>query len=120
LDDIREALEAYFHLGFNDKQLEEYLRDHYDTESYGLGTKSIKRYRKELGLLSTRQQKHTSESIASAVAEIREMFTSRGRETIRKEFAMRYGIRASRAVVSGHLHETEPDAVKARRVRRFH
>jgi len=32
---------------------------------------------------------------------------------------MRYGIRASRAIVSRHLHETEPDAVKARRVRRF-
>jgi hypothetical protein len=29
LEDIREALEAYFHLGFNDKQLEEHLKDHY-------------------------------------------------------------------------------------------
>jgi len=113
LEDIREALEAYFHLGFNEKQLEEHLKDHYDTEVYGLGyvscfmllwkpcstmlhsMKSIKRYRKDLGLLSTRQQKHTSESIASAVAEIREMFPSRGRETIRKELSMRYGIRAS-------------------------
>lgn len=37
LEDIREALEAYFHLGFNDKQLEEHLKDHYDTEVYGLG-----------------------------------------------------------------------------------
>jgi hypothetical protein len=37
LDDIREALEAYFHLGFNDKQLEEYLSEHYNTEVYGLG-----------------------------------------------------------------------------------
>ena len=36
LEDIRDALESYFHLGFNDKQLEEYLRDHYDTELYGL------------------------------------------------------------------------------------
>jgi hypothetical protein len=59
-------------------------------------TKSIKRYRKDLGLLSTRQQKHTSDSIAEAVAKIREMFPSRGRETIRKELVMRYGIRASR------------------------
>ncbi|KAF8805139.1 hypothetical protein BYT27DRAFT_7243312 [Phlegmacium glaucopus] len=90
LDNICEALEAYFHFGFNDKQLEEYLRDHYDTESYGLGTKSIKRYIKELGLLSTRQQKQTSESIASTVAaspRFTKMFPSCGK-TIRKTLAM--------------------------------
>ena len=51
-----------------------------------------------MGLLSTRQQKHTSDSIASSVAKIREMFPSRGRETIRKELAMRYSIQASRWV----------------------
>jgi hypothetical protein len=60
--------------------------------------KSIKRYRINLGLLSTRQQKQTSESIVSAVAEIREMFPSRGRETICKELATRYEIRVSRWV----------------------
>ncbi|KAF8799748.1 hypothetical protein BYT27DRAFT_7342820 [Phlegmacium glaucopus] len=122
LDDIGEALEAYFHLGFNDKQLEAYLRDHYGTESYELCTKLIRCYRKELGLLSTRQQKHTSESIASAIAENYDMFLSHGawRETIRKELAMRYGIRATHAVVLRHLHETEPDAVKARHVHCFH
>lgn len=37
LEDILKPLEAYFHLGFTDKQLEEYLKDHYDTELYGLG-----------------------------------------------------------------------------------
>ena len=37
LEDIRDALEAYFHLGFNDKKLEEHLKDHYDTTVYGLG-----------------------------------------------------------------------------------
>jgi hypothetical protein len=37
LEDIHEALEAHFHLGFNDKQLEDHLKDHYDTEVYGLG-----------------------------------------------------------------------------------
>ena len=36
-EDICEVLEAYFHLGSNDKQLEEHLKDHYDTEVYGLG-----------------------------------------------------------------------------------
>ena len=57
--------------------------------------KSIKHYRKDLGILSTWQQKHSSESIASAVAKICEMFPSHGRETIRKELAMRYGIHTS-------------------------
>jgi len=37
LENIRKALEAYFYLGFNDKQLEEHLKDHHDTKVYGLG-----------------------------------------------------------------------------------
>ena len=37
LDNIHEALEVYFHLGFNGKQLEQCLGGHYDTELYGLG-----------------------------------------------------------------------------------
>ena len=36
-DDIREALEAYFHLGFNDEQLEENFSGRYNAELYGLG-----------------------------------------------------------------------------------
>ena len=111
LEVIRKVLEAYFHLGFNDKQLEEHLnlKDHYDTEVYGLGyvscfillwkpqcstmlrsIKSIKRYRKDLGLLSTRQQKHTSESIASAVAEIRVGFVRCFSESWKRQFARNF------------------------------
>ena len=37
LENIREVLEAYIYLGFNDKQLKEHLKDHYDTKVYGLG-----------------------------------------------------------------------------------
>ena len=52
--------------------------------------------RKQLGLLSTRQQQHTAESIEDRVSDIRKMFPTRGSETIRKELLMRYGIRVSR------------------------
>ena len=52
--------------------------------------------RKKLGLLSTRQQQHTAESIEDRVSDIRKMFPTRGSETIRKELLMRYGMRVSR------------------------
>ena len=55
--------------------------------------------RKQLGLLSTRQQQHTAESIEDRVSDIWKMFPTRGSETIRKELLMRYGMRVSRYVI---------------------
>jgi hypothetical protein len=35
-DDIKEPLTMYFNLGLNDKEVTKQLKDHYDTEVYGL------------------------------------------------------------------------------------
>ena len=114
---IRPSLEFYYHLGLNDKQIESNMKDHYDTSQFGLGCaiafhqlntnidhdhyilssiSSIKRLRGKWGLKSTRQQQHTSESIANAIQTIRKSYPSRGAETIRKQLRMEFGIRAPR------------------------
>ncbi|KAF8200101.1 hypothetical protein BJ912DRAFT_873378 [Pholiota molesta] len=116
---IRPFVEFYYHLGLNDKKIESHMRDHYNNEQYGLSTSSIKRLRRKWGLKSTRQQRHTIESIASAINEIRQKFPSRGAETIRKELRVSHNIRAPREVIMDYLKRTEPNAVKARRHRRF-
>ena len=99
--------------------------------------KSLKRMRKQRLLLSTRQQRHTAESIGDKVSEIRAMFPERGSDGICKELLSRYvcGFHDTQVnwscktyisrlndfsqVVSAHLKETDPDAVMIRYRRRF-
>lgn len=99
-----------------DVELADLLKEHYDTEQYGLryaksctftvrlglalflyySVVTIRRLRKKWGILSTRQQKHTPESIYDKVYEIRRRFPMRGIEGIRLSLRMEHGIRASR------------------------
>ena len=57
---------------------------------------TIRRLRKQWGMLSTRQQNHTPESIYNTVYEIRKRFPLRGIEGIRKSLRIEHDIRASR------------------------
>lgn len=63
-----------------------------------LSVSSLKRRRKEWGLFSTRQQKHTSESISGPVAEIRKRFPNRGQEGIKKALLIEYKMKVPRPV----------------------
>ena len=63
-----------------------------------LSVSSLKRRRKEWGLFSTRQQKHTSESISGPVTEIRKRFPNRGQEGIKKALLIEYKMKVPRPV----------------------
>ena len=58
--------------------------------------KSVSCLRKKWGLQSTRQQKHTSETIADAAAHIRKEFPTQGNEGVRKDLRMRFGMHVPR------------------------
>ncbi|KAH9476801.1 hypothetical protein JR316_0010716 [Psilocybe cubensis] len=118
-DEIKEYVQFYYDLGQNDREIQDNMKDHYNTELYGLSVSSIKRLRKKWDLLSTRQQKHTLESIAPAIQEMRTRFPTRGVEMIRKQLRVEFNIRVPRSVVYNYLQMTEPDALKARKARRF-
>jgi hypothetical protein len=57
---------------------------------------TVRKLRKQWNILSTRQQKHTPESIYDNVHEIRNHFPTRGAEGIRKTLRIDHGIRATR------------------------
>ena len=96
---------------------------------------TVRRRRKEWGLESTRQQKHTVESIAAYVDAVKKRFPNRGAETIRKALLLENKIHVPRCVlhsgyeqcclhshrpiISEYLRLTEPDAVDAQRYKRF-
>jgi len=74
------------------------LHFHADLKTYLPRAKSVYRLRKKWYLRSTRQQKHTVETITDHVAELRKMFPTQGNENIRKELRVRFDVRASRSV----------------------
>jgi len=80
---------------------------------------TVRRLRKQYGLKSTRQQKHTMDSIYDRVREIRERFPFRGANAIRKNLRVLHGDRVPRDLVLELLNIVEPDAVKERRHRRL-
>ena len=116
LADIEHWIKVYFDLKLTDGKIVKNLKEHYDTDQYSVGcvhlyrlqiihgiiyylytrVSSLKRLRKQLDLKSTRQQKHTTETIAEAIGQIRKLFPSRGNEMVRKELWQRFGIHASR------------------------
>ena len=57
---------------------------------------TVRKLRKQWNILSTRQQKHTQESIYDEVIEIRKRFPTRGAEGIRKTLRVDYGMRVPR------------------------
>lgn len=61
---------------------------------------SVRRLRKKWELKSTRQQKHTIESITESIKAIRKHCPSRGAEAIRKQLRIDYDIRVPRLVQS--------------------
>jgi hypothetical protein len=113
-EDIQEHLRCYYELGLTDIKVTEALKQHYDTDTYGLRLVSyffypqfflvliiisvytVRRLRKQWNILSTRQQKHTQESIYDQVIQIRKRFPTRGAESIRKTLRIDYGMRVPR------------------------
>ncbi|KAF8259282.1 hypothetical protein EI94DRAFT_1773974 [Lactarius quietus] len=101
---LQPILTLYFHLGMSDTDITTAVMDHFDHMLYGL---------------STRQQKHTVQSIAPYVEDIKKCFPNRGAETIRKALLMENKIHVPRPIISEYLRQTEPDAVDAQWYKRF-
>ncbi|KZT10115.1 uncharacterized protein LAESUDRAFT_810391 [Laetiporus sulphureus 93-53] len=118
-DELKPVLTFFYNLGLNDGQIAHCCIKHFDVELYGLSISSVKRFRKQWGLLSTRQQGHTMESIAQYVDAIKAKFPHRGADSIRKSLILTFKVHAPRALVAQYLRQIEPEAVQARRHRRF-
>jgi len=83
-----------------DKQIVQALRKEIDTERYGIGLTKFIQVRTDMGLLRTRQQGHTVESIRDAMLELREMYPKAGMREIISLLHHEEGMSVSRY---GHL-----------------
>ncbi|KAI5999092.1 hypothetical protein EDD15DRAFT_2386441 [Pisolithus albus] len=95
------------------------VRKHIDTSVYGISLTKFLEIRKQLGLLRTRQQGHTCESIRETMVEMRNMYPDAGvREMIGLLFHEQ-GMAVSRSVMRDYCITYEPHLLKQRKVNRL-
>ena len=85
------------------------------TDFTSIGTpsdSSVKRIRKELQLLKTRQQGHTLESIHQKMCELKAQQPTLGFEGLRVQLRLKYGIHARRCVLGCHSTSFENIVLK--------
>jgi hypothetical protein len=70
----------------------------FPTQNDYRSAKSIYRLRQKYGLLKTRGQKHTVETISEALAELKASHPHRGAESLRQDLWHKHGMQVSRCV----------------------
>ncbi|KAI6156948.1 hypothetical protein BKA82DRAFT_142282, partial [Pisolithus tinctorius] len=96
-----------------DKEIVSEIRKHIDTSVYGIGLTKFQEIRKQLGLLCTRQQGHTCESIQDVMVEMWTMYPDAGvREMIGLLFH-EHGMAVSRSVIREYFVTYEPHLLKS-------
>ncbi|KAI0711283.1 hypothetical protein C8Q76DRAFT_622842 [Earliella scabrosa] len=116
---LHPRIRYYYALGLSDAKIANMAMQHFDSAQYGLSDSSVKRIRKELQLLKTRQQGHTLESIHQKMCELKAQQPTLGFEGLRVQLRLKYGIHARRCLVAEWCHRHEPAAVQARKQRKF-
>ncbi|KAG2135541.1 hypothetical protein BD769DRAFT_1627021 [Suillus cothurnatus] len=98
-----------------DKQIVQALRKEIDTERYGIGLTKFIQVCTDMGLLHTRQQGHTVESIRDAMLELHEMYPKAGMREIISLLHHEEGMSVSRSVIKSYFAIYEADLVRQRK-----
>ncbi|KAI5988558.1 hypothetical protein EDD15DRAFT_2389274 [Pisolithus albus] len=119
LDQIEPHIRQLWKARLTDKEIIAEVRKHIDTSVYGISLTKFLEIRKQLGLLRTRQQGHTCESIRETMVEMRNMYPDAGvREMIGLLFHEQ-GMAVSRSVMRDYCITYEPHLLKQRKVNRL-
>ncbi|KAG1764120.1 hypothetical protein EDD22DRAFT_979130 [Suillus occidentalis] len=102
-----------------DKQIVQNLRSHYDTSLYGLGLTKFVKIRIRMGLLRTRQQRHTVESIREAMIDLREMYPNTGAREMVSLLFHEHAMSVSRNIVIAYFSKYEVNLIRQRKARRL-
>ncbi|KAG1847850.1 hypothetical protein DFJ58DRAFT_730028 [Suillus subalutaceus] len=119
LEEITPHILRYWKARQTDKKIVENLRNHYDTSRYGLGITKFKEIRNEMGLLRTRKQNHSIDSIREAMIELRQAYPNAGaREMVILLFHEKE-MNVSRNLVISYCAAYEADLVRQRKAGRL-
>ncbi|EJD33870.1 hypothetical protein AURDEDRAFT_76626 [Auricularia subglabra TFB-10046 SS5] len=114
-DQVLPIIKKYFDLRRSDVDILRYVHAEIDLEVYGMSIKSLRRLKQKHGLVSTRQQAHTIESIAPYVSEVRTRLPAIGAGDMVSALWHDHGIRAPHGLVLAHDKAVDPVAVAARK-----
>ncbi|KAI5999702.1 hypothetical protein EDD15DRAFT_2508553 [Pisolithus albus] len=103
----------------NDRQIVEELRKLIDTNQYGIGLTKFIQIRKEMGLIRTRQQGCTPESIRGAMVELRAMYPNAGAREMISLLHHERNMSVSRSVIREYFATYEPHLVRQHKARRL-
>ncbi|KAG6372510.1 hypothetical protein JVT61DRAFT_7616 [Boletus reticuloceps] len=103
----------------SDKQMITELQKHFDTNQYGLGRTKFIEIREQLGLLHTRKQGHTPESIREVMIKLREAYPNAGIRDMISLLFHEYQLSVSRRVVETYFVTYEAHLIRQRKARRL-
>ncbi|KAG1736064.1 hypothetical protein EDD22DRAFT_852297 [Suillus occidentalis] len=119
LEEIAPHILRYWKARKTDRKIVENLQNHFDTSRYGLGYTKFREIRNDMGLLHTRQQSHTIESIHEAMIKLRKAYPNAGaREMVILLFHEKE-MSVSRNLVISYCAIYEADLVHQRKARRL-
>ncbi|KAI6011252.1 hypothetical protein BKA83DRAFT_4502818 [Pisolithus microcarpus] len=119
LDQIEPHIRRLWKARLTDKEIIAEVRKHIDMSVYGISLTKFLEIRKQLGLLRTRQQGHTCESIQEVMVEMQNMYPDAGvREMIGLLFHEQ-GMAVSRSVMRDYCITYEPHLLKQCKVNRL-
>ncbi|KAH9856452.1 hypothetical protein C2E23DRAFT_811473 [Lenzites betulinus] len=116
---LKPLVQFYYSLGLSDNHIASSAAKHFDTDKYGLSATTVKRVRKEWNLRKARKQAHTLESIEPYLVALKARYPDRGSTTLWQSLRLTYSVFAPRTLVNQWLRENEPEAVQARKRRKF-
>ncbi|KZV92964.1 hypothetical protein EXIGLDRAFT_613613, partial [Exidia glandulosa HHB12029] len=118
-DEILPIVKKYWSYNRPDAEIVARVLEAIDQGKFGFSVASLKRFRKKHGLFSTRQQKHTPDTIRPFVLEIRERLPTIGAGDMVVALFEDYNMKVSNHVVRQYFDIYEPDAKRARRQNRL-
>ncbi|KDR70020.1 hypothetical protein GALMADRAFT_230371 [Galerina marginata CBS 339.88] len=100
----------------SDKEILDIIQqDHIDQDRHGIGITSFRKIRAKLGLLRTRQQKHTLDSIRSPIVELRERFPKAGVREMKNILFWEKGMCVGRRLITAYFKLYESDLLRERK-----
>ncbi|KAJ2911955.1 hypothetical protein MD484_g8459, partial [Candolleomyces efflorescens] len=119
-EELEPWITRYYQQGKSDKEiLAQLLKYHIDTEEYGLGIVNFRKMRTSLGLLGTKQQGHSVESIAEDMQSLRQLFPNAGIRDMKTLLQRRKQKKVPRSVIEEYFTTYEPELKQARLARKL-
>ncbi|KAJ8584139.1 hypothetical protein M405DRAFT_915675 [Rhizopogon salebrosus TDB-379] len=119
LEDIAPHILRLWKARQTDRDIVRALQKHIDTDRYGIGLTKFVQIRIGMGLVRTRQQGHTIESIRDAMVDLRQIYPNAGNREVVSLLFHEKNMSVSRFVVTSYFAAYEPELVRERKARRL-